>query len=517
MTWQLIAHPEEDVCDAVGNSVEKALKQSKALASLDKVQNIRSALDSLAAHDEHELDLVVISSTMPVDEATSVGLTGRDPTKDFIKALKKRNAALPVIVVANTPDDRLADFLDAYDHTGIVTVGNDLAATMIERVKALRTDRSGDACVQLDIHLGGDQFGLWQLRRTGHGECQAHGMLQLDAELMNKLIRHSKKLNEAVAGDREDWLEDVDDLSSDLRQLLFRNGSRNIDCWDRFLTQREQVGGVAKSRICFTVNDDTHPMLVEALRDSGMAFGESWILNAPVFRCYAQQMNFPPLFIDAASRDGPINCLVIEADESYGSVAIGQAAEEEFPRLELLGEEAAAVNAFLEGVAGGVVHHLSLGTTDGNLPDAVLAKLGERQWHIVHFCGHVGGGATSPALVLKATPDGILSIKRLSHALNRTQLLFLNACRSGSTQVVMHAVENSVSAVLGFQWVIEDRAALEFATDFYRLLFDPANPNARHLEHALLDARKKAYRRRPGHPSWMAPVLVMQMVEPGRR
>jgi hypothetical protein len=527
MTWQLIVHSDEGICDIVGMAVIKALRQISLRASIDTAQNIHTAHERLRTNGERELGLIVISSTIPSDETESVGSSGSEPTTRFIRELKFRIPSLPVIVIANTPDDRLAGFLSAFDKTSLVTVGNSLISDLTEQIRSLcqidtplTSDASpepardktvdSEACVQLDIHLGGDQFGVWQMQRMGHVRCEASGMLQLDRELLGKVIRRSKKLNQLVAVDCTEWLEDLDELSSDLRLLLFRNGSKNIDCWDRFLTQREQVGGVSRSRIRVTVNDETHAMLVEALRDSGQSSGESWVLNAPVFRRYAAQMAYPPLFTDEASREGPISCLIIEADEAPGIVEIDKAQSESFLRLRYLEQEASEVEKIMRGAAG-VVERLRMAETDGRLTDIVLTKLGERQWHVVHFCGHVVGGKSEPALVLRAASDGMLPIKRLSKSLARTQLLFLNSCRSADTRVVMHAVEQSVSAVLGFQWVIEDRAAFEFATDFYRLLFGQRHEPSSRLEHALMQARRNAYKRQPEHPSWMAPVLVMQM------
>jgi CHAT domain len=529
MTWQLIIHSDEEICDVVSMAALKALRQISMPASIEAAQNIRAAQKLLDANPNRQPGLVVISSTMPRDDTESVGSSVGEPTNGFIKKLKSGSQrSIPVIVIADSPDDRLAGFLSAFDHTSLVTVGTGLISDLTEQILSLcriapppppgaprrpARDKTVDkkACVQLDIHLGGDQFGVWQMERKGHVRCEASGMLQIDHELLAKVIRHSKKLNQLVAGrDCTEWLADLDELSSDLRLLLFRNASKNIDCWDRFLTQREQVGGVSRSRIRVTVNDETHAMLVEALRDSGQSSAESWVLNAPVFRRYAARMAYPPLFTDEASREGPISCLIIEADEAPGTVEMGNGEIESFLRLGCLEQEASEVEKIMRG-AGSVVERLRMADTDGRLTDTVLAKLGERQWHVVHFCGHVVGGKSEPALVLRAASDGLLAIKRLSKSLERTQLLFLNSCRSADTRVVMHAVEQSVSAVLGFQWVIEDQAAFEFATDFYRLLFGQRREPHSRLEDALMQARKNAYKRQPEHPSWMAPVLVMQM------
>jgi DNA-binding NarL/FixJ family response regulator len=516
--WQLIAHPEADVCDVALLAVQRTLKQEKVVAKVDSVENIAAAWNSVEANDAAKLDLVVVSSTMPADDSSSIGLSGRDATKKFIKQLKKNKPLLPVIVLASTPDERLADFLDAFEQTGLVTLGSDFSPRLVERIRALRADQAvseatapprtsrEDSWIHLDIHLGGQQRGNWQINRVGADEFEQQGTLRVDTRQLERCIRDSKRLDEEVAKQSEEWFERMKDLSSDLRELLFRNGRDNLDCWERFLKHRERVGGVAHSRVRLTVDEETHSMLFEALRDSEDPEDEFWVLNAPVFRRYAQQMALPPLFKEAASRDKPISCLIIEADPQPGVVG-----EEGFARLTYLQREAEEVEAILRERALGTVERLSLADVEGDLPASVLARLRERQWHVVHFCGHVAGDAGRAGLVMRAEDKGVLPVKALAGALTRTQLLFLSSCRSAATRIVMHAVEQHVSAVVGFQWVIDDRAASEFAADFYRQLFSPGDTHARDLEHALLQARRKAYTRRPEDPSWVAPVLVMQM------
>ncbi len=526
--WQLVAHPDADVCDIATLSVQRALKRQQLVARADSVANIAEARQSLETNDPSKLDLVVIASTMPADDTASVGFSSREATKQFIKDLKSDNPKLPVIVVASTPDERLADFLDAYYQTGLVTVGSDFGPSLVQRICALRAAaaagagggpeaparaRRDDSWIHLDIHLGGHQYGGWQMKRVGADEFEAQGTLQVDKHQLSRVIKDSKRLDDVVAKNDDQWFEDLKELSNDLRELLFRNGRDNMDFWDQFLKHRERVGGVGRSRIRVTVDDVTHSMLFEALRDSKSTDDEFWVLNAPVFRRYAQQMALPPLFKerDAASRNKPINCLIIEADSEPGVVVDPSGADESFPRLRHLKGEADAVEAILRRHAGGKVERLSLAEVDGDLRACVVAKLGELQWHVVHFCGHVSGDAEHAGLVLRADATGVLPVKKLADALTRTQLLFLSSCRSASTRIVMHAVERLVSAVVGYQWVIDDHAASEFAIGFYEQLFSTADAHARDLEYALLKARRKIYKQHPEHPSWVAPILVMQM------
>jgi hypothetical protein len=510
--WQLVAHPESDVCGVAILSMLRAFKSENAIARPDTASNIEEARETLRRNDPSLLELVVIASTMPSDGTASMGMSSREPTKEFVSQLKACYPGLPIVVLASTPDESLADFLGEYDRTGLVTVDSDFSASLTKRISILRAKaaRREDSWIQLDIHIGGNQRGGWQISRIGVDEFRAQGTLQVDRALLGKFIRNSKRLDETVAKNDEEWFEELKDLSSDLRELLFRTGRDNMDFWDRFLKHRERVGGVARSRVRLTVDEDTHSMLFEALRDSEGDDDEFWVLNAPVFRRYEQQLALPPLFKERASRDKPINCMVIEADPAAGVVVGRNGGVEELSQLEHVSREAAAVETILKQHAGGAVERLSLSDVD-DVHAAVIGKLRERQWHVVHFCGHVAGDAEHASFVLRANPRGVMPVKAFAALLTRTQLLFLSSCRSASTRIVMHAVERHVSAVVGFQWVIGDRAAADFAQDFYTQLFDSTQSHVRDLEFALLEARRKAHQRQPGDPSWVAPVLVMQM------
>lgn len=537
MTWQLIAHHDAELAQLIGRSVRSALTASKAPMQIVDARNILRAQEAIDDFRLDQCSMVVIASTMPENDATSVGLSGREPTRQLIRQLKSQWSRLPLIVVSNTPDERLAGFLDAFDRTALVTVDAQLSETLIARVSELHANdgRRTSACLQLDIDLRSNHTASWQLRRTGSDEFETSGTLSLDSERLHRVLRESSRLDRDVAERSPDWLNSLDQLSEELSRLLFFDGVPNFSCWETFVQLRDRVGGIAHTRVRVTVNDQTHPLLVEALKDRRAPTDDYWILKAPVYRRYAQSTTYPPLFKDRTSRSGPINCLVIEADGQGGNVptAVGPALV--FPELIHCEGEAGSIEGILGKHAGGIVQRLRLGDASTEPPiSRVIAKLGERRWHCVHFCGHVATHAGEAGLVLRADRGGILPVKTLVKHLHQTQLLFLSSCRSAAARVVMHAVEQHVPAVLGFQWVIDDQSASNFAKTFYRLLFDRNATCYRYLEYAFMMARKAAYdeareqcARRgfrdfedSGHDtlvadaldaSWVAPVLVMQM------
>lgn len=163
--------------------------------------------------------------------------------------------------------------------------------------------------------------------------------------------------------------------------------------------------------------------------------------------------------------------------------------------------ESKGVNAEVLRVAGAT----------GDVARAVLDKLRcGRQWHLVHFCGRLGSLGDEAGLILRGERRGFLSVRQLTAALDRVQLLFLSSCPSASAPEVMQAVEEHVPALIGFQWVIDAEHASEFATAFDHWLFE-RNPIAyQYVEYAFTKARWTVHEQRPEMPSWVAPVLVMQ-------
>ncbi|KQP13694.1 CHAT domain-containing protein [Pseudorhodoferax sp. Leaf267] len=514
MPWQLIAHHDDEIRSLVIGALRKALRAQDIAIRPIEAQHVARADEVLQDFGLGDCSLVVMGSGMPQDEQASVGLAGREPTRQFIKRLKALARHMPLVVVSSTPDDRLADFLDAFEHTALVTVGADFQAHLSEALKRLRAGqpRPSAARLRLNIDLCNMQTASWQLQRRGGDDFEATGTLQLDQRLLERIIEDSAELETRVAEHRDDWLKKMERLSADLHQLLFKGGTPNFGCWDRFSEQRRHVGGVANTRVRVTVNQATHPVLVEALKDEGGDVDSYWMLQAPVFRRYESTTAYPPLFKDHESRHGLINCLVIEADGKAGNVPDGHGGGQGFDRLPHCETECREIVQTLTRAANCDVTHLRVQGLGADVATPVLELLRERRWHLVHFSGHLSGDhAQQAGLVLRADRGGILPVQQLVRQLGRTQLLFLSSCRSASAKVVMQAVEHHVPALLGFQWPIDDGAASRFAQTFYRLLFDPQDSCHRYLEYAFMKARKAAYAHAPEHPSWVAPVLLMQM------
>ncbi len=515
MMWQLIAHHDAEVRSLIERTLHRALEATGAVPQAVEAGDIARSYRVLESFGYADCNLLIIGSSIPADESTSVGMSGREPTKTLIKRLKLISASLPVIVVANTPDDRLADFLDAFQRTALVTVGVGLPAALAEAIgKLFNANRArGGAKLKLDIQICDSSVATWGLRRVGgSGDFVTTGTLPIDASRLKRVIAESDRLGRDIERRDNDWLASLGHLSQDLHDLLFAGGDNNTDCWARFVKHRDQVGGPPNTWVCVTVNDQTHPMLVEALKDRTEAKADGyWMLQAPLFRRYQQDTRYPPLFKDRISRIGDVHCLIVEADPEPGIVDDAPGGKAKFLRLAHSSEECSAIAATLQQAERCHVEHLRIAELGDDVVARLTAMLKRRHWHIVHFCGHLSGSTrTDAGLVLRAADGGILPVEKLSGLL-RTQLLFLSGCSSGSTAIVASAVEKLVPALLGFHWSIDDGGASVFARTFYRLLFDSREDCYRYLEYAFMKARQEVYRQHPLDPSWAAPIMVMQM------
>lgn len=543
MLWQLIVHHDEDMREMLEDGVRAAFASLGLPARPVDKSNIERAGRALDDHGLDTCSLVVVGSSTPADGTSSIGLTGREPTMQFIRQLKGFWQQLPVVVISNAPDERLAGFLEAYDRTALLAADARLGETLREAVRSLvgGQPRLSSACVRLHIHLRDRRSASWEMLRTGGAKLRtfrASGTLAIDSRKLDDILDESARLDAEVSLDSF-RPRSFARLSRDLSDLLFSGAADNADCWSKFSRQRDEAGGMGHMRVRVTLDDEMHTLMLEALRDpSAASLADCWILNAPMYR-HAMPRGSEPLFRDPESRNGPINALVVQADAQPGNVPLGDERVLAFEGLPHAAHEAAELEALLQRHAGGSVRRVDLGDADPTPPVERLLKVlvdeaPPQGWQLVHFCGHAFTARPLGAcLVLRADRGGALPVHRLATALARTQFLFLNACQSAKDPSVLRALEQQVPALLGYQWKVRDERAFNFARLFYRALFERGAPSYRYLEYAFMRARRLAYEEAVNEAqarlladggdtaagiedamrdhSWISPVLVMQM------
>ena len=511
-SWQLLVHSDDDVVEYVDGALQRLPQPCPGFVALTAA-NLKDAERLLARMDDADADcrLVVLGARTPVDRFTSVGGTSREPTKEFIRKLKRANPQLPLLVLTTNPDDPLTEFLGAFEETDwvpfeTVTGLEDLVARADRMRRKEAMGRYG--VLELDIVLDEGRCTSWRLERRGRQPFEDAGDLYIDKELLRQVIRKSRNLR----GDDPDWGEQLSELSHDLERLLFQEARPNQNFW-RVFTRHVDQTGPQRTRIRFTLNEETYPLLVEALAEQSVE-PRYWMLHAPVFRrCDERAATRYPLFRDAESGERQVDCLVIEADpapaviEGKTFAMLGRVHDEGRDVCETLCRDKAR-----DGI--GVVERLQLDAIPGDaaaLREAVFGKLRERRWRLVHFAGHATVAGTTPGLVLSADRASILPIEHLVERLPELQFLYLSSCRSADGYFVLRAAERCVPAVLGYRWTVPDGAAAQFAHAFYHELFDRGGSSYKYLEYAFRDARKATYEKNPADSTWASPILVMQL------
>jgi hypothetical protein len=141
------------------------------------------------------------------------------------------------------------------------------------------------------------------------------------------------------------------------------------------------------------------------------------------------------------------------------------------------------------------------------------------QFHIFHFVGHGGFDATRDEGVIALTDDGgrteLLSATQLGRLLADHQslrMVVLNSClgaKASATDIFSSTasvlVRRGVSAVVGMQYEISDRAAVEFARSLYEAMADGMPIDA-----AVTEARKAISMSASNSMEWGTPVLHMR-------
>src|SRR5262245_41093793 len=161
MTWQLVVHWDGDVRAQAAQALRAEFKRHRQFSNVVEAANIQQALDAIEVQGQAadgdglaNCTMVIIGSTTPPDSTVSATMSGRQHTKQLIRQLKERLSRLVVIVLTTDPDDRLADFLDAFQWTSLVRVDADFCTSLgTVLAKYCAGGEPVRGCIQLNIHL----------------------------------------------------------------------------------------------------------------------------------------------------------------------------------------------------------------------------------------------------------------------------------------------------------------------------------------------------------------------------
>lgn len=526
--WMLVVHHDEDVQDLARETLlAKAAELRSNRPQVLRAANLKQAQEHIDQNDLDCCELIVLGAATPANRQVSVGSSTREPTMNFVKKLKVPNPRVPVVVLSSNPDAELSSFLRAYDYMGWVDFTldshwrDDLAIQAEGLLKGSVERPSGVLDVEIIL---GDNAKAWRLERSGLNKLEEGDTLTVDKVALDNLARKSERLSGEVQGPR--WMDALAEIADDLGNLLFASNYQNQLFWAKFAEYRAEAGGQDQTRIRFTVSDSTYPVFVEAVK-----FGRQdyWMLHSPIFRRHQRHSTSrQPLFQDEASRTGPINCLIVVADPRGGILG-----HKTFALLRHSAQEGKALREILDrdrDTHGITTDILDLADVQGDIVEALYAKLKERDWHLVHFTGHVASlprallagktGALSEAeradlvssMILSPSRKVALDVANFVNKLGKTQFLFMSSCRSADGYVIATAARDQIPAVLGYRWTVNDERAAAFARRFYEQLLARGR-SYKSLEYAFRNARQLTHHRDVNDPTWASPVLMMQQRE----
>jgi pimeloyl-ACP methyl ester carboxylesterase len=207
-----------------------------------------------------------------------------------------------------------------------------------------------------------------------------------------------------------------------------------------------------------------------------------------------------------------------------------------YSRLPGAASEARAVREILEGRSGQdddgddtparridddqVIESLVAGdneSPDGPDAQAVINKLLERDWKVVHIAGHGEPPDSARRLRGVVLSDGFLGPDEMRSMRVVPQLVFVNCCHLAkgddkhlmrttdynrvdfASGVAQALIATGVKCVVAAGWAVDDQCAKAFATTFYRSL-----RAGKPFVDAVFDARKAAYETNRDSNTWAA-------------
>jgi hypothetical protein len=514
--WILIVHTDDDLREAAESLIVSAWGQSTpTVVHAPNADKAREEFFNRGPGAWLDCRLIIAGLALPTDAATPQSETQQSAGLELVRRLREFGFRAPVIFTAESSDVEVSDKMRGLDPSAFVRLGVDWSTDLRRELSRFREGRElvvRPRCVNFDIVVRGETDWSWRLIGKG---TEDSGVIFVDKTMLAKVLTWSTQMPQRTASTT--WGDDLSYIRDELGRLLFSNPS-NLEFFKVLIEAKTRVGGTENTRIRFVVNADTHPIVLEAIGDLDFDQGLPYLmLKAPVYRRYEAHGEGFPLFKDRASRRGPINCLIIEADPAEGELgAPWNTLLEKLPGVK------AEVKVVHDILAAEQKAHNTIGTLKvfraaqcrGKAAEKLEALMQETRWHLVHFAGHaIRSSDGQGAIVLSSHGDGVLGATRLGGLLSNTQFLYLSSCKSADAHFVMHLVEQKVPGVLGFRWPVADQQAHEYARHFYHSLFNDV-VSRQFLEYAFLKAKRKLYDRNAKDPTWAAPVLIMQVDSP---
>ncbi len=545
----LIANPSMDMVDVIRELLEERLDAGNALA-FDYARN-RSAAQQALRMEAHRM--LITELDLAENKTSSVAREGglelaRQALADF------PDLALVIVAPYTTPE--ISERVAAMSNAALVLQGPDFEDDLVDQVRiglaasgrveprAAHAEGTGTlnpaTPILVDRAAEPVSFVIEISLREG-GDCDYHaksegGRVPFRSDL--KFAVKREDLQELVAltaklVDSPSWAREYEALGDRLRNVLLEGDIEVIKDVARLSDRMSTAKPGSQPKICFIVEKGLYPIALEALRGKeSPTMTHYWLQKSLVWRQLAVRTPQFPLFHDPETREGPINCLVVEADTSG---MVKQWNDLQFESIPGVKQEADWLVDHLRTQSnvrvgkigriwcdgGKVFTSVSAGTRsapaeacDGSFRDAMSAMLmDDEPWHLVHYAGHSHYDADDDFgyVLLPGRTQAVLhepdyvGTTDFARWLSRTRFVYMSSCRGSSQDFVFNLCLHGVPALAGFRWNIEDTMAGEHSKTFYENLF-----KRRSIDDALHQTWNYMFGRYRKNRVWAATQLVMQ-------
>lgn len=526
----MIVHADSEMILMVMDIVERIRAEGHDL-SIAHAKTQKSA-EQLA--QASPVDLLVTDLEISHDEKTTAG-AGEQQRRglELFRTLRIANPNMAGIII--TPHvDEVFDLAESEGFDLVKEGGEKIA----DRLRSKIIDRLG-SCepekprhVDLEISLSTDK------ENGCYYQFQPEGQLPRRAR---PLIIHPKKLTDLVEDCRDvhfesgSWKRELKNIGEALAAELFNNDTpENQKFVAEFNKWVGRVGGLENIRVRFTVEDLLHPIVLEALKQA--TEDKCWMLKTAVYRMQEPSddglVESRGLFQDKATREGPINFLIIQADLQKEARPIIADHEVTLGPLPKVPEEVAAIKRLLaklkeEGHLIGEVRVIKREdiSAGGSFKKLVEEVLDERGWHVLHYAGHThfdlkhqAGYLFFPGSSADEDDEGTSEYERVvpikvdefAWKLKKRgiRFVFLSSCESAQQEFIYHLAQAKIPAIMGHLFKVLDPKARDYAESFYRHLLSGQEKS---LEYACLEAKQEMHAIDKESPIWASPVLVVQV------
>jgi hypothetical protein len=516
----LIAHPQIDFRDLLKLHLQETLSDRNV--SIEDVGHFTAAREKLLGAS---YDYFITSLDLPASHETTTDdlRRGLQLAKNLSDPAPRTTNSL-ILVPASLPAD-----VQPLEPGGFCSFITELPETLLESISSrIRSVVSGVTNpVRLSLMIAQDPNSPnWNFWLDGGSACglPERGSFMLPGGFIDSLAERSKRLE-----GNSNWLTDLTHIGRELCAMIFKRQDAFTDIFDSAV---KKVGGIDRIRFSFDISRKHYSLAIEALIESSIESSRSasnelpfWMLQSPIYRSLSLpdplhalgEQPRPRLFQDAAQ---PINCLIIQAD-ARGRPGVPGADFPSFLQLPNILKECDDIESLLNRHKKswhiGELKRLTQKDRDRgryhSFAEYARATLAEKNWHIVHFCGHsyyqqpeISDGLGAGWLIFPGRRPDAIPVDEFAYWLKAAQFVFLSSCESSKEAFAFELAKNKIPAVLGFRWRVDDFDVPNFAKSFYQNLF-----RHKSIDFAFLEARKVTKKRcGVNNQIWAAPMLVMQ-------